>query len=112
MHRRVYLIFHLVLGTGRLVTATPTGSFDNEFDLVISTMPFNGDVAVKSKRNVNRWFNCKSYLETVTNCFFTLLLFSSAPEFVSMYEIGDYIYLFLREVAVESPETVSSQGHT
>jgi len=33
--------------------------------------------------------------------FSDFLNFSAEPDFVSMYEIGNYVYIFFREVAIE-----------
>ena len=35
-----------------------------------------------------------------------MLLIFAAPTFVSMHEIGDYIYFFFLEIALETPNEV------
>lgn len=39
--------------------------------------------------------------------FIFLSLLYTAPKFVAIYEIGDYVYLFFREEAVEADTRVS-----
>ena len=54
-------------GSGQLVVATPTDSFNSDFGLVRSEVPFNGRVDVRTKGNDNRVFNCECLLPPPCN---------------------------------------------
>ena len=70
-----------------MVVATSQNTESNQFGITMSGAPFQGSVEVTTRvhafnRNF-RWFNL-------------------SPTFISMYEIGDYIYLFFKEEALEA----------
>lgn len=74
-------------GNGHLVVATPQNPQLKKFGITMSASPFEGSVQVTTRANQELWFN-------------------KSPTFVSMHEIGDYIYLFFKEEAVETDEKV------
>ena len=49
----------LCIGTGRLVVATPITLYDTLSGLVMSEVPFNGQLAVATKRSDDRYFRCE-----------------------------------------------------
>ncbi len=91
---------------------TPIGEGGSENGLSQSTVPFNGDVSLITIRNNVQWFNKGEYnlppriVATPTN--HTHVCLFAVPHFVSMHEIGDYIYIFFREEAIETEQQVST----
>jgi hypothetical protein len=70
--------------TGRLVSASPPSS--QRFGIIMSDVPYDGSIQVGT---ITQWFD-------------------KSVQFVSMYEIGDYIFTFFRENPDETTDTVRS----